>query len=151
MPAFQIDLCNSTKKYSLSLPKWKKNTEKILKALGWKKAGISISFVGDRKSRVVNKEYLNHDWPTDVIAFSQLEGPRPKEVKDQSVYLGDLVISLDVTARQSKEYGNSFDYELAFYICHGTLHLMGYDDKTPKEAARMEQKQKLILKKCGIK
>ena len=86
-----------------------------------------------------------------MIAFSQLEGPRARDSKEMPVYLGDLVVSLDTTKRQSAEYGNSFDYELAFYICHGILHLMGYDDKTKADAERMDKKQKQILKKIGMK
>ena len=61
-----------------------------------------------------------------------------------------MIISLDTTLRQAKEYGNGFLYELAFYICHGMLHLMGYDDKTPADAKRMWDKQTKILRKIGV-
>ena len=87
-----------------------------------------------------------HDRATDVISFSQLEG-KPLGPKEGIPFLGDIVISLETTARQAAEYGNSFDYELHFYICHGILHLMGWDDKSKREAARMFSKQTQVLKK----
>ncbi len=64
--------------------------------------------------------------------------------------LGDIIISIDTTARQAEEYGNDFLYELAFYLCHGILHLMGHDDSTKAQAERMWAKQTNVLKKIGI-
>ncbi len=128
-----------------------KNIRAILKVLGWEKgASLSLLLAGDRSIRKLNKKYLGHDCATDVISFSQLEG-KPLPSKKGVAFLGDIVISLETTARQAAEYGNSFDYELHFYICHGILHLMGWDDKVKKEAARMFAKQTQILKKIGIK
>ena len=103
--------------------------------------------VTDRQIRPINKRHLGHDWATDVISFSQLEGKAIKGSPKTVPFLGDLVISLDTTARQAKEYGNDFFYELCFYVCHGVLHLMGHTDETKKEAAAMERKQKSILKR----
>ena len=93
---------------------------------------------------------MKHDWATDVISFSQWEGKKLKMGLSQPTPLGDLILSLDTTARQAKEYGNDFFYEFSFYLCHGILHLMGYSDKTPKEARAMEKKQTMILKKIGF-
>ncbi len=144
----------SPRKYKLSLPKVEQTASRILQALGWKKAAVSLWLVSDRKIRALNKRFMKHDWATDVISFSQWEGRKLKvqglSAKQSTVPLGDLIISLDTTARQAKEYGNSFFYEFSFYLCHGILHLMGYDDKTPREAKTMEKKQAAILRKIGI-
>ena len=134
-------------RFQVSISRLQRNVKAILKALGWKPdASLSLLLTGDRQVRKLNKKHLGHDWPTDVISFSQLEG-KPLGVKKTASCLGDIVISLETTVRQAAEYGNSFDYELHFYICHGILHLMGWDDKSKKEAKKMENKQKAILKK----
>ncbi len=123
---------------------------KILEELGWKKAALSLWLVGDRQIRRLNQQHLKHDRSADVIAFSQLEGKKLKAPAAGAVFLGDIVISLDTTARQAPEYGNPFFYELAFYLCHGILHLMGHSDQTKKQALRMERRQKAVLEKIGF-
>ena len=149
-PGYEVQIRLETKKPKVSISSLKKNIPCILKALGWKKAALSIVLTDDQKIRKINQKYLRHDRATDVISFSQLEGKGLRS-KDQCPFLGDIVISLETTARQAFAFGNSFDYELHFYLCHGILHLMGYDDKTNREAAIMEKKQKMILKKIGLR
>lgn len=141
MPSYSIEIQNTVSRYKISLTQLHRVASKILKTLRCKQAALSILLVSDRKIQPINKRYLNHDCATDVISF-------PYKVRPLT---GDLVISLDTTARQAKDYGNSFDYELCFYICHGILHLMGHSDKTAKQAAWMDRKQKAVLKKIGIK
>ncbi len=147
----QIQIDTRKPKPRLSALRLQKNIAAILMALGWKKgASLSLLLTGDRSIRQLNKKHLGHDYATDVISFSQLEG-KPLSSKKGAPFLGDIVISLETTARQAAEYGNSFDYELHFYICHGILHLMGWDDQTKKDAKRMENKQKKILENIGMK
>ncbi len=144
---FQIRITCETSKPKVSLPKIKRAAEQILKKIGWKKAGLSVILTSDRKIQKINKLHLKHDRPTDVISFSQLEGRRIHYPSGQAPFLGDLVISLETTARQAQIYGNSFSYELAFYLCHGILHLMGHDDSTKAQAKKMETMQRKILQK----
>ena len=135
-----IEIRNEAKRYRISLPSLKRQTAAILKALGWKKTALNILLTTDSKIRGINRKHLNHDWATDVISFGSAE----------KRYLGDLVISLDTTKRQAAEYGNSFDYELMFYICHGILHLMGYNDQTSRGFKIMDNLQKKILRQIVI-
>jgi probable rRNA maturation factor len=151
MPAYQIEIQQRFSRYKISEAQLKRAASGILKALGWKKAAVSIVLVSDKQIRPINKKHLGHDWATDVISFSQIEGKALKASPKTAPFLGDLVISLETTARQAEEYGNDFFYELCFYVCHGILHLMGHSDATVKLAKRMENKQKTILKKIGIK
>lgn len=141
---------DAPRKYGTPRFKIVQTVSKILTALGWKNAALSLWLVSDAKMKQLNKKHLGHNWPTDVISFSQWEGRRLKVTDSAKVFLGDLIISLDTAARQGKEYGNSLKYEFYFYVCHGILHLMGYDDKTPRQAKRMEAKQTSILKKIGL-
>lgn len=148
---YDIQLRQDARAYRVSASQIRKIAAGILKALGWKKASLSLWLVSDRKIRVINREFLKHDYATDVISFGQLKGKKIKSGEGDVPFLGDLVISLDTTARQAKAYGNDFFYELCFYICHGILHIMGHDDKTQAQAKRMNDKQAAVLKKLGIK
>ncbi len=122
----------------------------ILAALAFERAALSVLFVSDRRIRSLNRRYLNHDRPTDVMAFSQLEGRLCRRHDESVPFLGDIVISTETAARQAREYGNGFLYELSLYLCHGILHLLGWDDSTPAAGARMGRKQQRILKTIGI-
>jgi len=144
---FDIRIRNEVKGTRIPVMAMKTLLKRILKHLGWSQAALSVVFVDDRKIRRLNRRYLGHDRPTDVLAFSQLEGIRPKQGVS---FLGDIVISLPTTRRQARIYGNSFMYELYFYLCHGILHLMGYDDRTRKDARKMERMQAEILEKFKI-
>lgn len=119
---------------------------KILRELRLKNVMLSVFLVGDVKMKELNRRYLKHNHTTDVISFGQ--GKRIKKLikKSEAVFLGDIVISLQVAKREAAKYGNSFIKELNLYICHGILHLLGYDDKTAKGSKEMQRKQEKILK-----
>lgn len=90
---------------------------------------LSILITTDRGIRKINRRFLNHDTATDVISFST----------------GDVAVSADTARRVAKEIGISFREELARYLVHGTLHLLGYNDKKPKDYKKMHQKQETIV------
>lgn len=105
---------------------------------------LSILLIGDRAMRALNRDFRGKDKPTDVLSFSQLEG----ENGIPSPTLGDLVISVDTTKRQAKEYGVTFERELLRLMVHGILHLHGYDHEgvSKAEAQRMRRREERILK-----
>jgi probable rRNA maturation factor len=112
-----------------------------LRALGRPRHEVSVLLVGDRAIRRLHRTYLNHDRPTDVLAFPQQGGvPAP-----QPHLLGDVVISVETAARQAKAHGHSLDRELALLLIHGILHLVGYDDTTPAARRRMWARQARLL------
>ncbi len=106
-------------------------------------AVISILFVGDEKMRELNRTYRGIDRTTDVLSFSQLEGPsRPGEAAD----LGDIVISPAQAKRQAAQTGRNLDKEIDLLLIHGLLHLIGYDhEKNRYQARKMRQKEKELL------
>lgn len=89
---------------------------------------ISVVFTNDRFMRRINRVYLNHDRVTDVIAFP---------LKDAMGAEGELYVNLDRAARQAVEAGVSMGEEVRRLLIHGTLHLLGYRDKTRAQKARM--------------
>ncbi len=81
--------------------------------------------------RRLNREYLDHDYNTDVLSFSLTEAP--------GVVEGEVYIDLDTAAERHDEFGDSFEKEAARYVVHGVLHLCGYEDATPEGKQRMHE------------
>src|SRR5947208_15681655 len=83
---------------------------------------ISLAFVDNPTIHTLNKRYLDHDEPTDVLSFP-LSEPNAKKLA------GELVVGVEVAQAQAAERGHAVEVELALYVIHGLLHLCGYDDK----------------------
>ena len=99
---------------------------------------LSVVFVGSRFIRRVNKEFLRHDYATDVIAF-------PLGEKGTSPLEGELYINLDRAKSQARSYRVTFAEETRRLLIHGTLHLLGYTDATPRKKAVMTRREDEIL------
>lgn len=100
---------------------------------------ISILLVDDKGIQELNKEYLGRARPTDVISFRMWEGPFYKLHPE---LLGDVVVNV----AQAKRSGRQFKRELALYIVHGLLHLLGYVDDTKQNARRIHRRCTEILR-----
>ena len=90
---------------------------------------IAYIFVDDEKILEVNRQYLGHDYYTDIITFDYCEG---------DVISGDLFISLDTVRTNAEQVGATYEEELHRVIIHGILHLCGINDKGPVEREIME-------------
>ena len=90
---------------------------------------LNYIFCGDEKIIEVNRQFLSHDYYTDIITFDYTSGRR---------IAGDMFISLDTVASNAEQLGVSYDQELKRVIIHGVLHLCGINDKGPGERAIME-------------
>ena len=93
-------------------------------------AYLSIIFVSSEEIQEINKTYRNIDRVTDVISFA-LEDNNEQIVGER--ILGDIYLCIDRMKEQAKEYGHSEKRELSFLVCHGLLHLLGYDHVNNKE------------------
>lgn len=104
---------------------------------------LSVTLTSDKEVQQLNRDFRGKDKPTDVLSFSQLEG----DDFSISESLGDIVISLDTTAKQAKEYKCSFDEELLRLLIHGILHLYGYDhvNVSKNKAAKMMRLQRTMI------
>jgi rRNA maturation RNase YbeY len=102
-----------------------------------KKPGdISIIFCSDSYLLDINKEYLKHNYFTDIITFNYVEG---------DTISGDLFISIDRVKENSIEFKSGWKKELYRVIFHGLLHLVGYNDKTPEEFKIIREKEDIYL------
>lgn len=104
---------------------------------GRKVGEVGYMFVSDEKILEVNREYLGHDYYTDIITFDYDEG---------DILNGDIVISLDTVRSNAEKYGKDYADELHRVIIHGILHLCGINDKGPGEREIMEQNEDKALK-----
>jgi len=102
---------------------------RVAASYGRKVGEVGYLFCDDEHILQVNREYLGHDYYTDIITFDYDEG---------DTINGDLVISLDTVASNAAQLGKPYDEELHRVIIHGILHLCGLNDKAPGERELME-------------
>lgn len=114
----------------------------ILNDHGFTKGELSIALVDDPTIRNLNKQYLNHDWETDVISFVLDEG--------ESWLTGQLIVSTDTASRVAEELDSTCEAEMALYVAHGTLHLVGFDDLEEEAATEMRAAERKYLKQFSI-
>src|SRR5687768_56182 len=115
----------------------------VLDGEGVADAEISLAFVDNATIHTLNKRYLDHDEPTDVLSFP-LSEPNAKKLS------GELVIGAEVALAQAQARGHDVNAELALYVIHGLLHLCGHDDKTPAAAKAMRERERHYLKELGL-
>src|SRR5438270_3408734 len=97
----------------------------VLEGEGAGDAEISLAFVDNPTIHRLNKRYLDHDEPTDVLSF-------PLSERNTKKLAGELVLGVEIAQQQALERGHDVQAELGLYVIHGLLHLRGYDDKTEK-------------------
>ena len=118
----------------------KRETTRWIKAVaasyGKRIGEIGYLFCDDEKILEVNREYLGHDYYTDIITFDYCEG---------DILNGDLVISLDTVRTNAEQFGKAYNEELHRVIIHGILHLCGLNDKGPGERELMEAAENQAL------
>ncbi|MFK7001486.1 rRNA maturation RNase YbeY [Flavobacterium oreochromis] len=103
---------------------------------------INYIFCNDEYLLEINKQYLDHDYYTDVISFDYTEN---------NLIAGDIFISIDRIKENAIDLGVSFDEELKRVIIHGVLHYCGYKDKTSSEEELMRLKEDEKIKMFHVK
>jgi probable rRNA maturation factor len=109
---------------------------------GYKLSELNFILCSDEYLLRINQDYLQHDDYTDVITFDNSE-----ELK---TIVGDIFISVDRIKENAKSFNKSVLNELCRVIIHGTLHLLGYKDKTKKDKQQMTEKEDFYLKKLNF-
>ena len=104
----------------------------------YKKIGeVAYLFCNDEKILEINRQYLNHDFYTDIISFDYSEG---------DIISKDIFISLDTVRTNSQKYNTDYQEELHRVIIHGVLHLCGLDDELDEDAISMREAENSALK-----
>ena len=104
-------------------------------------AELNFIFCSDEYLLKINAEHLDHHYYTDIITFDN------RDVFGEGPIVGDIFISIDRVAENALSYNVSAIQELRRVLVHGTLHLLGYKDKTKAQAATMREKEDFYLQK----
>jgi len=133
-----VSVHSRQRRVDVSSPRLARLARFALASVGRSTRDVHVAVVDDREIRRLHRRYLGRRRATDVIAFN-LEGPGP------SGLLGEVVISAETAARQSKRVGVPVALEIDLLLVHGILHLAGWQDNTPAAARRMHRREREIL------
>ena len=115
----------------------------VLEGEGVREYEISLAFVDNPTIHRLNKQYLQHDEPTDVLTFPYSAGNAKK-------LEGELVLGVEIAKAQGEERGHDVQAELALYVIHGLLHLCGFDDKSSDAEKKMRAREKHYLLQLSL-
>jgi probable rRNA maturation factor len=102
-------------------------------------SSLQYIFCSDEELRIINRDFLQHDYLTDIITF-------PLSEKNSAIE-GEIHISLERIKENARDYGETYNKELHRVIFHGALHLCGYKDKSRKDSVLMRKKEDFYLKR----
>lgn len=118
-----------------------RRARRLLRALGQARSELSIALVDDATMRELNGAWRGKRRPTDVLAFSQLEG---KGAEHRGPLLGDVVIGVETARRQARARHRGLEEEVTRLLIHGTLHLLGFDHARAEDARVMRAEERRL-------
>ena len=137
----RIKVANQQELVPVDYAKLREIGQAVLSGEGVADAKVTLAFVDNPTIHRLNKQFLDHDEPTDVLSFAYHESEGEHEFAAAANHLGDLVVSVETAERYAGELGLSFARELEHLVIHGTLHLAGYDHETDHgEMNRLEKR-----------
>ncbi len=137
-----IQVANEQSSLRIDEPQLQAAVRSVLEDSPLQTAVVSVALVDDPTIHELNRQYLQHDYPTDILSF-------PLETSETHLE-GQLVASTDTAIRNATEVGWPAMHELLLYVIHGALHLVGYRDQHAEENAAMCAAEASHLKKLGI-
>lgn len=138
---FDVLLSNSQTRHAVDGGQLIAAAQAVLNDSEFSSAMVSLAVVDDETMRELNRQFLNHDYPTDVLSFA---------LQDDGTHLeGEVIISADTAATTAEELGCTPAAEQLLYVIHGVLHLVGYRDKTPADAQDMRVAEAKFLGQFG--
>ncbi len=140
----KVEFSDRTRRYLVKKRKLISLVKKIAEYAGVSSGTLSLSFVGEKKIRKINKEFRHIDKPTNVISFPFMDDTPGNRI------IGDIVICPSVAKKQALKQRNDFNDYMAFLIIHGFLHLIGYDHIEENDRKIMEAKEEEIFSKLKI-
>jgi probable rRNA maturation factor len=137
-----IAICNEQTTHHVADDRLEGAVRAILEDEEVRRATVSVAVLNDASIQRLNREYLQHDYPTDVLSFV-LE-------RSEAELDGEVIVSADTAAASADRFGWTLADELLLYVIHGTLHLVGYDDAEPGRRAEMRKRELHYLGKFGL-
>lgn len=129
--------------YALDFAALKAAAKTVLEGEGKAVAKVVLAFVDNSHIHRLNKQFLEHDEPTDVLTFPYTD-PKAKKLE------GEVVIGYQVAEEYAADRGHAIELELQLYVIHGCLHLCGFDDTTAKATKAMRAKEREYLSKLHL-
>jgi rRNA maturation RNase YbeY len=133
-PALDIAQAHPTR--SLDEPALAALVQRAIDGEGFTLRSLGVVLADRATVHRLNREFLDHDYPTDVLSFALDDGATSEGIVDGEVY-----VDLDTAAERAPEFGTTFEGEARRYVVHGLLHLMGYDDATDAQRAAMRERE----------
>jgi probable rRNA maturation factor len=137
-----IELSNEQESLTFDEMLLKQAAEAILREAGFTAGSLSIAVVDDPTIHELNRQFLAHDYPTDVLSF--LLEQQGKRIE------GEVVASADTARRTAEQLGVRPEDELLLYVIHGTLHIVGHDDGDDAQRSLMRAAERNCLAKFGV-
>ncbi|HQU45328.1 MAG TPA: rRNA maturation RNase YbeY [Pirellulales bacterium] len=137
----QIAITNEQHGLTIDAARLRAAVAGVLSGEGIAEGEISLAVVDDPVIHALNRRWLDHDEPTDVLSFV-LE-------RAEGYVEGEIIVSADTARARAGEFDWSADDELLLYVVHGALHLAGYDDKEPADQETMRERERHYLRVQG--
>ena len=138
----QIDFRNEQHTLPVDESRLGEAIELVLRRAGVARAEISVAVVDDPSMHELNRRYLDHDEPTDVLSFVLEAGSGALE--------GEIIVSADTAASTAARFGWAAEDELLLYVIPGALHLVGYDDLNAAAKSDMRRQERACLAHFGL-
>jgi probable rRNA maturation factor len=139
---FELSLANEQSVHAVNAQQLLSAARRILEDSKLTSAAISVAVVDDTRIHALNRQFLEHDWPTDVLSFLL-------DSTDDHLD-GEIVLSADTAASAAEEHGTTAADEQLLYVIHGMLHLLGYDDREPADSDQMRAAEQRYLKQFAV-
>ncbi len=136
-----VEIANEQETHPIDIELLERGVKTVLAGESIDTAKISLAIVDDPTIHVLNRKYLEHDYETDVLSFLLSDEAEPID--------GEVIVSVDTAAREADQFGWTTIDELLLYVIHGTLHLVGYDDKSDELRSVMRGKERMYLGELG--
>jgi probable rRNA maturation factor len=139
---FELSLANQQSAHAVDEGALLAAARRVLTDSKFTSATISLAVVDDATIHTLNRQFLEHDYPTDVLSFV---------LDTDGAHLnGEVVLSADTAATAAAEEGWPAGHEQMLYVIHGVLHLVGLDDQSEADSRNMRAAERFYLQECGV-
>jgi probable rRNA maturation factor len=140
-----VVIVNRQRTRKINSRRLKEITEALLADLKIKQAELGINLVAAREMTLINKTFLQHEGSTDVITFDYLSAERGVRSAELNLH-GEIFVCVDEAVLQAGKFKTRWQSEVARYVVHGVLHLLGHDDSRPAARHKMKREENRLLR-----
>jgi len=139
-----LEILDEQDEFAVDLGKVRTLCERILDDNGVTSGKINVVLVDSYTIQQYNRDFLQHDYPTDTISFTT------EYLRDEGHLEGEVLVCTEIAKERAEEFSWTAEEELLLYVVHGMLHLIGFEDATPEQQAIMQEKERNYLATLGI-